>query len=141
MPTTLSVGRALTKTASPNPTFERPPATSTIISPSAPRFCGRLFFSSRMSASFSRARWVPPLPPTVFPPLPHHHGARYCILWISWLASVLPLGAPICRRTLGASCHALHLVGQLAPRLHVFQSLVVPRAFLFRRGSFSLVLA
>jgi hypothetical protein len=33
------------------------------------------------------------------------------------------------------------LVGQLATRLHVFQSLVVPRTFLFRRGSFSLVLA
>src|SRR5258708_6856812 len=57
------------------------------------------------------------------------------------LACALPRGPPLCRRTLGLHRHALDLVGQLAARLYVFQSLVVPCAFRFRRRSFPLVLA
>src|SRR6266568_2857206 len=68
-PTKVFAGRAWTKITSPDPAFERPPATSTTISPSAPRFSGCLFFFSRTRAFFSRAPSVPPSPPTVFPPL------------------------------------------------------------------------
>src|SRR6266850_182283 len=54
---------------------------------------------------------------------------------------VSPPSAAICRRALGSPRHPRHLVGQLAPNLHVFQSLLVSRTFLFRCGSFPLVLA
>src|SRR2546422_629461 len=67
MPTRVSAAPASTKTVSSGPSFEQLRITSKTISPSAQRFSGHLFSSSRTSASFSRAPLVPPSPPTVFP--------------------------------------------------------------------------
>src|SRR5258708_1123530 len=84
---------------------------------------------------------LPRRPRRFFRSLPRHHGPSHRFLWIPRFASGLPPRTSICRGALGPWCHALHLVGQFTPRLHVFQSFVVPRTFGFRRRSFSLVLA
>src|SRR5713101_903746 len=65
----------------------------------------------------------------IFRSLPLSHGRRHGILGIPWTLAVISFGPPICRRIVGFPRYHFHLVGQLAPRVHVFQSFLVARAF------------
>ncbi len=50
------------------------------------------------------------------------------------------IGKKILRRKVGVPRRSRHMVCELASRLHVFQSFLVPRTFSFRRGALTMVL-
>src|SRR5712671_1755582 len=64
----------------------------------------------------------------IFRSLSLGHGRRHRVLGIPWALAVLSFGPPVCRRFVGFPRHCFHLVGQLASRVHVFQSVLVARA-------------
>src|SRR6266404_984917 len=56
-------------------------------------------------------------------------GRRHGILGVSWALALISFSPPVCRRYVGFPRHHFHLVGQLASRVHVLQSVLVARAF------------
>ncbi len=65
----------------------------------------------------------------IFGAVPRGYGDRYCPLRISRHLDFVPARSKISSRTMGLSCRAGHLVRKLSSRVHVFQSILVPRSF------------
>src|SRR6266852_2751215 len=91
---------------------------------------------------FTRAgTWLASSRRRIFRSLPLGHGRRHGILGIPWALALVSFGPPICRRFVGFPRYHFHLVGQLASRVYVFQSVLVARAFRICRFAVCVLLA
>ena len=98
-------------------------------------------FVTHLGVSGLRSAWARTLPRTVFRLRTSLTMAFATALYgFLGLVAFLRSGPKIFRRTLGVPRNDRHLVGQLAPGLHVFQSFVVPCALRLRRGALPVVL-